>query len=62
MNKKTCLLVASSILIIGLSSCCNTYVTHKPSKRSMKKSMRYSTSEYIMPTKDIHDNYLNRMP
>jgi hypothetical protein len=36
-------------LINGLTSCSSTKIAHTPTKREIKRAMKYSTSEYIMP-------------
>lgn len=36
-------------LIEGLMSCTSTKIAHTPSKREIKRAMKYSTSEYKMP-------------
>jgi hypothetical protein len=32
-----------------MTSCSSTKIAHTPSKREIKRAMKYSTSEYIMP-------------
>ena len=36
-------------LVAALASCSTRSITHTPSKREIRKAMRYSTSEYAMP-------------
>ena len=32
-----------------MTSCSSTKIAHTPTKREIKRAMKYSTSEYIMP-------------
>jgi hypothetical protein len=60
-------LIVGLALLSGMSSCASTKneclflsmktITHKPTKRELKRSMRYSTWEYKMPKVIIYQNY-----
>jgi hypothetical protein len=41
--------VVLGAVILLTSSCSSTKIAHTPTKREIKRAMKYSTSEYIMP-------------
>ncbi len=49
------------ILLIGIFTSCSTtkFGYHKPTRKEIKESMKYSDWRYEHSTKPIHSNYIN---
>ena len=45
------------LTIFIISGCCTRQIVHTPTKREIKKAMKYSTSEYVQPQIKIYKSH-----